>query len=157
MTGLEYLEPGAWARYSLAAITSSVHRYLTSGCAAETLLLLTGPPHHWSIPKLTLIAILNICWGLAATSWLFHIIFVVVCWPLVLATSALQYAAVSKLTRKWCRKIWKNAHFSKDRVAWFGIPSLKLDINISGLVTIRGVTFSLLDLALELHGIEICE
>jgi len=157
MTVPGHLEPGTWIAYSLAVIASWVRGYLTSGCAAETLLLALGPPNHWTVPKYTLIAILNTAWGLAATSWLFHTIFTVVCWPLVLATCALQYAVVSSFTRGRLRRLWKDAHFTRDRVAIFGIPTLRLDTGIAGLVTLRGITISLLDMVIELHGVEICE
>lgn len=157
MTILELPPPGTWAAYSLAVIASWVRGYLTSGCAAETLLLVLGPPHHWTVPKYTLIAGLNIAWGLAVTSWLFHIVFTVVCWPLVVVTSILQYATVSSFTRGRLRRLWRDAHFTRDKVAFFGIPTLKLDTGITGLVTIRGITISFLDLVVELHGIEICE
>ena len=46
-------------------------------------------------------------------------------------------------------------HFYRDKVAFFSLPSLVIDIDLDGLVTIRGVTFSILDLTIELHGIEI--
>jgi hypothetical protein len=48
-------------------------------------------------------------------------------------------------------------HFYRDKVAFFHLPSLVIDTNLDGLVTVRGLTFSILDLSIELHGIEVGE
>ena len=44
---------------------------------------------------------------------------------------------------------------SIQKVAFFYLPSLVIDTDLDGLVTIRGITFSILDLTIELHGIEV--
>ena len=46
-------------------------------------------------------------------------------------------------------------HFYRDKVAFFNLPSLVIDTKLDGLLTIRGLTFSILDLTIELHGIEV--
>lgn len=62
---------------------------------------------------------------------------------------------VSSFTRGRLRALLKFAHFYQDRIAFFGVPSLVLDSGVEGLVTIRGITFSILDLSVEIHGVEI--
>ena len=147
--------PNSWTAFPLALIVSWMHGWLTSGCAAESFLLLTGPAEHWSISRYTLLAALNAAYLLASTSWLFHLAFAAVCWPLVVVTCIVQYATVSSFTRSRLRSWLQYMHFYRDKVAFFSLPSLVIDIDLDGLVTIRGVTFSILDMTIELHGIEI--
>ena len=141
----------------LAVITTWVRGWLTSGCAVESLLLLTGPTEHWTVSRYTLLAGLNAAYFLASTSWLFHLAFAAVCWPLVVVTCIVQYATVSSFTRNRLRSWLKLMHFYRDKVAFFYLPSLVIDTELDGLVTIRGITFSILDMTIELHGIEVGE
>lgn len=147
--------PDTWAASSLALIASWVHSWLISGCAVETLLLLTGPEDQYSAHRPALLVALNSTYFLASTSWLFHWAFAAVCWPLIVATCIVQYAAVSSFTRGRLRSWLKLAHFYRDKVAFFHLPSLVIDTELDGLVTIRGLTFSVLDLSIQLHGIEV--
>ena len=144
-----------WTGLLLALIASWVRGWLTSGCAVESLLLLLGPAEHWSVSRYTLLAALNAAYSLAATSWLFHLAFAAVCWPLVVVTCIVQYAAVSSFTRNRLRSWLKLMHFYRDKIAFFYLPSLVVDTELDGLMTVRGVTFSILDLTIELHGIEV--
>ena len=157
MINLAGSAPATWSSFALNILTTGLSGWFLSGCAVETLLLVFGPPKHWTVPKYTLLVVLNIAWALAATSWLFHLVFAAGCWVLVLLTSIIQYTVVSSFTRARLRNLMKYVHFTKDKVALFEIPTLKLDTGFSGLVTIRGITVSLLDMVVELHGIEVCE
>jgi len=157
MINLASSASSTWTSLSLNIFITGLRGYFLSGCAVETLLLVLGPPKHWTVPKYTLLVVLNVAWALAATSWLFHLVFTAGCWILVLLTSILQYAVVSSFTRARLRSSMKYAHFTRDKVAFFAIPTLKLDTGITGLVTVRGITVSLLDMVVELHGIEVCE
>lgn len=141
--------------FPLALIASWMRGWLTSGCALESFFLLTGPAEHWSVSRYTLLAGLNAAYLLASTSWLFHLVFGAVCWPLVGITCVVQYAAVSSFARERLRAWMKYMHFYRDKVAFFYLPSLVIDTEMDGLVTIRGITFSILDLTIELHGIEV--
>ena len=151
------LSRNTWTSILLAWAASSVDRWLISGCAVESLLLLVGPSEHWSVSCYVLLAALNATYFLASTSWLFHLAFATVCWPLVAVTCILQYVVVSTFTRKQLRsRPWlKLVHFYRDKVAFFNVPSLVIDTKLDGLLTIRGLTFSILDLTIELHGIEV--
>jgi hypothetical protein len=144
-----------WAAFSLAMIASWVRSYLTSGCAVESVLLVVGPAEHWDVPNYVLLAALNAAYLLASTSWLFHLAFAAVCWPLIGLTCILQYATVSSFTRKRLRSWLKLLHFYRDKVAFFNLPSLIIDTELDGMVTIRGLTLNILDLSIELHGIEV--
>lgn len=147
--------PNTWVASSLALIASWVRSWLTSGCAVETLLLLTCPGDQYSVPLWALLVALNATYFLASTSWLFHWAFAAICWPLIGITCIVQYAAVSSFTRGRLRSWLKLAHFYRDKVAFFHLPSLVIDTELDGLVTIRGLTFSVLDLSIQLHGIEV--
>lgn len=147
--------PNTWAASSLALIASWIRSWATSGCAVETLLLLTGSEDQYSVPRAASLVLLNATYFLASTSWLFHWAFAAVCWPLIVITCIVQYAAVSSFTRGRLRSWLKLAHFYRDKVAFFHLPSLVIDNRLDGLVTIRGLTFSVLDLSIQLHGIEV--
>lgn len=149
--------PHTWYAFSLGLIASWVRSWLTSGAALETCLLLAGPNHDWSISRYALLVGLNIAYLLASTSWLFYWVFATVCWPLIAVTCILQYATVSSFTRGRLRWLLKHAHFYRDKVAFFGLPSLVFDKDVDGMMTIRGITVSILDMSVELHGIEIGE
>lgn len=147
--------PNTWASFWSVLVASSLRRWLFSGCAVETLLLLTGPAEHYSVPRSALLVALNGFYVLASTSWLFHLAFAAVCWPLIGVTLIVQYAAVSSFTRGRLRSWLKLAHFYRDKIAFFHLPSLVIDTDLDGLVTIRGLTFSILDLSIQFHGIEL--
>ncbi|KAM0721802.1 hypothetical protein Q7P37_002727 [Cladosporium fusiforme] len=147
--------PNTWITFSLALASSGPRGWLYSGCAIESLLLLFGPPQHWSISRYGLLSYLHVFYAFASTSWLFHAIFTFFCWPLILATCLAQHAALSSFTRGRLRSLMKFAHFYRDKVAFFGLPSLVFDSGVDGLMTIRGITVSILDLNIQLHGIEI--
>jgi hypothetical protein len=144
-----------WTGLLLTLIASWVRGWLTSGCAVESFLLLAGPAEHWSVSRYTLLAGLNAAYSLAATSWLFHLAFASLCWPLVGVTCIVQYATVSSFTRNRLRSWLRHVHFYRDKIAFFHLPSLVIDTDLDGLMTVRGVTFSVLDLTIELHGIEV--
>ena len=102
-----------------------------------------------------LITFLNAVFLLASTSWLFCLLFTAGCWPLIGLTCLVQYAAVSSYTRGKLRRTLNHVHFYRDQVALFYVPSLVIDTGLDGLVTLRGLTISLLDLTIELHGLEV--
>jgi hypothetical protein len=143
-----------WPSY---AISSWVGSWLISGCAVETLLLSISTTEHFPISNYLLIACLNAAYLLASTSWLFCLLFAAACWPLIGLTCLVQYAAVSSYTRAKLRRTLRNVHFYRDQVAMFYLPSMVIDSGLDGLVTVRGLNISLLDLTIELYGIEVGE
>jgi hypothetical protein len=141
-----------WPSYM---ISSWVGSWLISGCAIETLLLLTSPTDHFPISNYLLASLLNTTYLFASTSWLFCLLFAAACWPLIGLTCLVQYAVVSSYTRAKLRRTLRNVHFYRDKAALFYCPSMVIDSGLDGLVTIRGLTINLLDLSAELHGIEV--
>lgn len=144
----------AWAAHALAQLSGYARSWLLSGAAVQTLLLLLGPSLQLEVPSWVLVLGLNGVFAVASTSWLLHIVFASLCWPLVLATSITQYVLISRFTRGRLRSLLKKVHFHRDKVAFFNFPVLIVDTGISGFVALHGVTLSLLTLTLECHSID---
>jgi hypothetical protein len=140
-----------------SVIASWVGSWLISGCALETLLLMTSPTAHFPISNTLLATALNALYLLASTSWLFCLFFASACWPLIALTCLVQYAFVSSYLRARLRRTLTNVYFYRDKVAMFYLPSMIIDQGLEGMVTVRGLTVNLLDLSLELHGLEVGE
>ena len=143
----------------VVATTSWARRWLLSGCAIETLLIILGT---WTgshvfpwIPVWTLLSSLNLIYAIASTSWLLYAAFTSACWPFVFLTCLFQFDFVANLARKYMRMILRDLHFTRDRIALFNLPALEVDTEVSGLVVIRGVTMSMSDLTLVAHGVEV--
>lgn len=144
----------AWATHALAQLSVYVRSWLLSGSAVESLLLILGPSLHSDVPSWVLVLCLNGIFAIASTSWLLHIVFASVCWPLVFATSITQHVLISRFTRGRLRSLLKQVHFYRDKVAFFNFPVLIIDTGISGFVALHGVTLSLLTLTVECHAID---
>jgi hypothetical protein len=140
---------------ALAFISGWVRSWLFSGSAVETLLLLFGPLLQTVVPPWLLLLCLNAIYAVAATSWLLRIVFAVLCWPLVLATSIAQYVSISSFTRSKLRWLLHQMHFYRDKVAFFSFPVLIVDTDITGFVAVQGVTASMLNLSVEFHSIDV--
>jgi len=145
----------ALAVCALAFVSDWTRTWLKSGSAVESLLLLFGPLLQSAVPSWVLVLCLNAIYAVASTSWLLHIVFTVFCWPLVVATSITQYVLISSFTRGRLRWLLHQMHFYRDKVAFFSFPVLIIDTDISGFVTVHGVTASLLTLSIEFHSIDI--
>jgi hypothetical protein len=152
---LTWLFLSALAVCALAFISGWVRSWLFSGSAVETLLVLFGPLLQSAVPPWVLVLCLNAIYAVASTSWLLHIVFSVLCWPLVVATSIAQYVLISSFTRAKLRWLLHQMHFYRDKVAFFAFPVLIIDADISGFVAVQGVTASLLSLSVEFHSIDI--
>jgi hypothetical protein len=140
---------------ALAFISGWVRSWLFSGSAVESLLILFGPLLQTVVPPWALVLCLNTIYAVASTSWLLHIVFTVLCWPLVVATSIAQYVLISSFTRAKLRWLLHQMHFYQDKVAFFAFPVLIIDADLSGFVAVQGVTASLLNLSVEFHSIDI--
>ncbi len=143
----------------LIATTSWARRWLISGCAIETLLIVlgthTGSHIFPSVPVWTLLSSLNIIYAVASTSWLLFAGFTAGCWPLVFLTCLFQFNFMADLARKNLRLILRDLHFTRDRIALFNLPALEIDTEVSGLVVTRGLTISVSHLTLIAHGVEV--
>jgi len=101
------------------------------------------------------LATLNLIYALCSTSWLLFGVFVIVCYPTIGITSLMQFNLVANLARKNLRKVLKQLHFTRDKIALFNLPALEIDTDLDGLLVIRGVTISLSRLTIVAHGIEL--
>lgn len=152
---LAWLFLSALAVCALACVSGWVRSWLFSGSAVETLLILFGPLLQSVVPPWVLVLYLNAIYAVASTSWLLRIVFSIICWPLVVATSIAQYVLISSFTRAKLRWLLHQMHFYRDKVAFFSFPVLIIDAEISGFVAVEGVTASLLNLSIEFHSIDI--
>lgn len=143
----------------LVATLSWPKRWLLSGCAVETLLILfaarLGTRIFPSVPLWTLLTSLNLIYAVVSTSWLLYGFFTLACWPFVALTCLFQFEIASDFARKQLRHILRDLHFTRDRIALFNLPALEIDTEVAGLLVVRGVTISLSDLTLVAHGIEV--
>lgn len=147
------------AVFSLASYTNWGRTWLVSGAAPLTYLLLEGQRKgkrvlYW-IPLPLLITLTNLAEAAVSTSWLFYWIYAAICWALIFVTCLYQVDIVADYTRKGFRFILHAVHFTADKVAIFDIPALHIDVDVDGLMIIRGLTFSLSTLTLTAHGIEV--
>lgn len=143
----------------LLAISHWPIRWLISGAAVQTLSIIYaagfGTRIFPSVPLWTLLASLNLIYAISSTSWLLYGFFTAACWPFVLLTSLFQFELASDFARKNLRRVLRDLHFTRDRIAFFNLPALEIDTEVSGLMIIRGITISLSHLTLVAHGIEV--
>ena len=134
-------------------------RWALSGCAIESLALIFGEGLNSRIfsgvPLWTFLASLNVVYAVTSTSWLLYGIFAAACYPLVFLTCLCQFHMVANFTRKILRKVLRQLHFTRDKIALFNIPALQIDTEVDGLFVLRGLTLSLSTLTIEAHGIEL--
>jgi len=143
----------------LVLTTRWARRWLFSGCAVESLLILFGSTTKSrtfpAIPLWTLLSSFNLIYAVASTSWLLYGLFTAACWPCVLLTCLFQFKWAADVARKNLRTLLRELHFTRDRIAFFNLPALEIDTEVAGLMVIRGMTLSLSDLTLVAHGIEV--
>nr|POE94510.1 hypothetical protein CFP56_16750 [Quercus suber] len=134
-------------------------RWLVSGCAIESLLILYGYGYgvriFSSIPLWTLLASLNVVYAVCSTSWLLYAAFTAACYPIILITCLAQFDRTADLARKGLRRMLRQLHFTRDKIALFNLPALEIDTDVDGLMVIRGITISLSSLTIVAHGVEL--
>ncbi|KAK5714622.1 hypothetical protein LTR15_010804 [Elasticomyces elasticus] len=143
----------------LVAGTDWAQRWLFSGCAIESLLVIYGAGRgsriFSDVPLWTLLATGNLLYAIASTSWLLYGIFSTLCYPTIAITCLIQFDSVATFARKNLRKILKQLHFTRDKIALFNLPALEIDTDVHGLMVIRGITISLSRLTIVAHGVEL--
>ncbi|KAM0816791.1 putative SMP-LTD domain-containing protein [Seiridium cardinale] len=144
----------------LVATVHWVRRWLLSGAAIETLLIIYANGENDrifpSVPLWSLLSTLNLVYAVSSTSWLLYALFTAACYPVILLTSLAQFPAVGHVFRRFLRKtLGKDPHFIRDQLALFNLPALEIDTEVNGLFVIRGVTISLSSLTIVAHGIEV--
>lgn len=106
--------------------------------------------HIW-----TLFTTVNLAYAVASTSWLLYLVFTALCYPAIFITCLFQYKTVGVMTRWLLRGFLKHLHFIDDKIALFDIPALEIDVDVNGLLVLRGVTLSLSTLSFTVHGVEV--
>ncbi|KAI5250230.1 hypothetical protein E4T43_00351 [Aureobasidium subglaciale] len=133
--------------------------WIISGSAVLTYTILDGAARgHRVLPFFniwSLLLLINLTYGVASTSWLLHGVFAAACWPAVFSTCLFQFDPVGRFVRKKIRNVLKQLQFIDDQVAFFDLPALEIDVDVNGLMNIRGMTFSLSSLMIIAHGVEV--
>ena len=162
MTGLlGSFGPEAFIVAVLAASTQLhfVSIWLLSGAAPFTYLLLSaerqGHRVFPSVPITLLVGGLNLVCAAASTSWLFYWMFLGACWFSMAVASIYQFNPVADFVRTRLRRLLQQLHFTADKIALFEIPALEIDVDVAGLMVVRGITISLSSLTIVAHGIEV--
>ncbi|KAI0156873.1 hypothetical protein GGR57DRAFT_462575 [Xylariaceae sp. FL1272] len=146
----------------LIATTHWARRWVLSGAAIESLLLLYANGHPTigrilpAAPLWSLLSALNLAYYVCSTSWLLYGAFTAVCWLVIALTSLAQFQLMGHLCRQVLRKtLGKDPSFVSDRLALFNLPALEIDTEVDGLFVIRGVTISFSSLTIIAHGVEV--
>ncbi|CAD0097706.1 unnamed protein product [Aureobasidium mustum] len=134
-------------------------RWILSGAAVLTFTILSGAANgHRILPFFniwSLLLLINLFYGVAATSWLLHGAFVATCYPAIFLTCIFQFDPVGRYVRKRIRNVLKQLQFIDDQIAFFDLPALEIDVDVNGLMNIRGMTFRLSSLMIIAHGVEV--
>jgi len=147
---------------SLILLFAAFHwpvRWCFSGSPILTFVLLLGAENGTRvlqfIPLWLMISVIQISYVLAATSWLFYWIFVAACYPTIGFVCLYQFETASRFARHQLRRILRELKFTKDVIAFFDLPALEIDVDVEGLMVIRGFTFSISSLTVIAHGVEV--
>ncbi|KAI4736854.1 hypothetical protein E4T50_12656 [Aureobasidium sp. EXF-12298] len=134
-------------------------RWILSGAAILTFIILSGAANGRRILPFfniwSLLLLINLTYGVAATSWLLHGAFVATCYPAIFLTCLFQFDLVGRFVRRRIRNVLKQLQFIDDQIAFFDIPALEIDVDVNGLMNIRGMTFRLSSLMIIAHGVEV--
>ena len=150
--------------FGLAAIVASTKwywptRWMLSGAPILTFVLLLGASNGYrvlnAVPIVLLIAILNLTYAVASTSWLLYGVFAFVTYPTIFFTCLCQFDFFARRFRYGLRRFIRQLHFVNESVALFDIPALEIDVDVDGLMVIRGMTISLSTMTVTAHGIEV--
>ncbi|KAH0342428.1 hypothetical protein KCU81_g5711, partial [Aureobasidium melanogenum] len=153
--------PYLFAATSVAAVAlfNWPLRWILSGAAILTFVILSGAANgHRILPFFniwSLLLLINLFYGVAATSWLLHGAFVATCYPAIFLTCLFQFDPVGRFVRRRIRNVLKQLQFIDDQIAFFDIPALEIDVDVNGLMNIRGMTFRLSSLMIIAHGVEV--
>lgn len=144
---------------ALVAGTSWARRWLLSGAAILTLAVLLGDARRSRVfPKVPLWALLsagNLAYAICSTSWLLYWFFTAGCYPVLIVTCLFQFTWASSFARRRLRRLVKQLHFINDKITLFNIPALEIDTDVTGLLVVRGLTFSTSTFTFVAHGIEL--
>lgn len=134
-------------------------RWLVSGAAPLTYILLLGASQGNHVLPLfnvwSMVVLLNLVYWVAATSWLLYWVFVSAAYPSVFLASLFQFDLVAKFVRRRLRQALKELQFINDQISFFNLPALEIDVDVEGLMCIRGITIQVSTLTIIAHGVEV--
>lgn len=107
------------------------------------------------LPTWPLVGAINFGYAIAGTSWLLYWAYVAACYPVIAVTTLYQFETVARFARRQLRKLLSELQFTKDVIALFDLPALEIDVDVEGLMCIRGVTLSISTLTIIAYGIEV--
>jgi hypothetical protein len=117
----------------LVALYEWPRKWLISGTPILTFIIILGAAKGYRVlpfvPLWTLLTTLNLAYSISATSWLLYWIFAVFCYPVIFLVCLFQFDAVAKFVRRNIRKILKELQFVNDKIAFFNIPALEIDVD----------------------------
>ncbi|WVR09273.1 hypothetical protein IAU60_006338 [Kwoniella sp. DSM 27419] len=160
MPGYHAISLGFSAAVVLAASTWQWPvKWLLSGTPILSLLLLLGAANGTQVlpflPVSLVLVVLNLVYAVAATSWLLYGCLTAFNVPAIFLVSIFQFDIPARLLRRTLRKALTQLQFVHDTIALFDIPALEIDVDVEGLMVIRGMTISLSTLTVVAHGIEV--
>lgn len=134
-------------------------RWFLSGAPFLSYSILLGAASGYHVlpfvPLWTLIAFINLIYSVAATSWLLYWVYLSICYPTIFFSCLYQFDLVARFVRKRLRALLRELQFINNKVAFFDLPALEIDVDVEGLMCIRGMSFSLSSLTIVAHGIEV--
>ena len=143
----------------LAEAQSWAQQWLFSGCGILSLLVTYGfvrsSERSGGLPLLVTLALLNLTYVVASTSWLLYDCFVIICYTLIPLTCLSVFPSAASLGRGVSRKLLRKLSFTDHGIAYFHPPALHIDTEVDGIFVVRGITVNLAKLRVEAHGIEV--
>ena len=136
-----------------------IQRWLYSGCGILVLLLvhgyLTGCRPRQKISLAASLVLINSIYAVATTSWLLFGVLKTISYAAIPLVCLIVSPAAGRLSRRALRRILRGLSFTDHKIAYFHPPALRIDTEVEGLFVVRGLTFTLADLTVEAHGIEL--
>lgn len=134
-------------------------RWWISGAPLLTMALLSGKLGRLSTSPTLLVcalALVNIVYALFSTSWLFYDFYIVVCYPTAFLLAVVSSRRLQRAARRFLRVVLRTFHFYEDKLAFFDLPALNIDDGeVPCLLVVRGFTFTVSSMTLEVHGVEV--
>ncbi|KAF2157458.1 hypothetical protein K461DRAFT_235699 [Myriangium duriaei CBS 260.36] len=144
---------------ALLAVFQWPLRWMLSGAPLLTYALLIGAANGdrvlRSVPLWTLAALINLSYSVAATSWLLYWAYLTACYPAIFLVCLFQFSSVSGFTRRKLRTVLRGLQLTNDTIAFFDLPALEIDVDVEGLMCIRGMSFSFSSLTIIAYGVEV--
>ncbi|KAG8623667.1 hypothetical protein KVT40_008643 [Elsinoe batatas] len=144
---------------ALLALSRWPTRWLISGAPLLTYSLLLGSARGYRVlsfaPLWSLLVLINLAYSVVSTSWLLYWAYTIACYPALLLVCVCQFESAARLVRRRLRWLLNGLQFTNDMVALFDLPALEIDVDVEGLMCIRGLTISLSSLTVVAYGVEV--